>query len=129
MHDYILPQNDSEMTMSDVVLNTLEDFHSLLSASFDNNKVVKLLLSKYRGEDKTLNRVTIRPITLQGETVQSFVYEHQTNHIHSQESQQPSQKRIEGIQLSFYQQTKHLPKRGRATVQKDNLIVPLEHHW
>jgi len=67
--------------MSDVVLNTLEDFYLLLSTSIDNNKVVKLLLSKYRGEDKTLNRLAIRPVTLQGQSVFSFVYEHQTNHI------------------------------------------------
>jgi SAM-dependent methyltransferase len=67
--------------MSNVVLNTIDDFYSLLSASIENNSVVKLLLSKYRGEDKSLNRITIRPITLQNEFVLSFVYEHQTNHI------------------------------------------------
>ena len=67
--------------MSNAVLNTIEDFYLLLSTSLESNSVVKLLLSKYRGEDKTLNRVTIRPITLQNEAVLSFVYEHQTNHI------------------------------------------------
>lgn len=67
--------------MSNVALNTIEDFYLLLSASLESNSVVKLLLSKYRGEDKSLNRITIRPITLQNESVLSFVYEHQTNHI------------------------------------------------
>lgn len=43
--------------------------------------MVKLLLSKYRGVDKSLHRINIRPITLQNKTVLSFVYEHQTNHI------------------------------------------------
>lgn len=62
-------------------LNTLEDFYQLLSINLENNSVVKLLLSKYRGADKSLQRVTIRPILLQGETVLSFVYEHKTNHI------------------------------------------------
>jgi len=80
MRAYILPHHFLEITMP-VTLNTLEDFYVLLLTSFDDNKIVKLLLSKYRGQDKTLNRVTIRPITLQGETVLSFVYEHQTNHI------------------------------------------------
>lgn len=67
--------------MSDATLNTIEDFYVLLSKSIENNQVVKLLLSKYRGADKSLNRVAIRPITLQNEAVLSFVYEHQTNHI------------------------------------------------
>ncbi|MDA7746570.1 SAM-dependent methyltransferase [Psychromonas sp.] len=67
--------------MSPAVLNTLEDFYSLLSTSLKNQSVVKLLLSKYRGEDKSLNRISIRPITLQNEAVLSFVFEHQTNHI------------------------------------------------
>ena len=62
-------------------LNTLEDFYQLLSTNLENNSVVKLLLSKYRGADKSLQRVTIRPILLQDEAVLSFVYEHQTNHI------------------------------------------------
>lgn len=67
--------------MSDAALNTIEDFYLLLSTSVESNKVVKLLLSKYRGADKSLNRVTIRPLILQNEAVLSFVYEHQTNHI------------------------------------------------
>lgn len=67
--------------MSDAVLNTIEDFYLLLSTSVESNKVVKLLLSKYRGADKSLNRVTIRPLILQNEAVLSFVYEYQTNHI------------------------------------------------
>ena len=67
--------------MSSVVLNTLEDFYHLLSQSLESNELVKLLLSKYRGVDKSLNRINIRPITLQNEPVLSFVYEHQTNHI------------------------------------------------
>ena len=67
--------------MSEATLNTIEDFYVLLSKSIENNQVVKLLLSKYRGADKSLNRVAIRPIILQNEAVLSFVYEHQTNHI------------------------------------------------
>lgn len=67
--------------MSRLVINTFEDFYSLLSDSLDANVMVKLLLSKYRGVDKSLHRINIRPITLQNKTVLSFVYEHQTNHI------------------------------------------------
>lgn len=67
--------------MSVTALSTIEDFYQLLSTKLETMNVVKLLLSKYRGADKSLKRVAIRPITLQHETVLSFVYEHQTNHI------------------------------------------------
>ncbi|TEW54166.1 SAM-dependent methyltransferase [Psychromonas sp. RZ22] len=67
--------------MPHLALNDIEDFYLLLSKSLEDNSVIKLLLSKYRGEDKSLKRITIRPITLQNESVLSFVYEHQTNHI------------------------------------------------
>lgn len=67
--------------MSHTILNTIEDFYLLLSTSLEGKQIVKLLLSKYRGEDKSLNRITVRPIILQNETVLSFVYEHKTNHI------------------------------------------------
>ncbi len=74
--------------MSSAVLNSLEDFYRLLSTQLESNGVVKLLLSKYRGQDKSLNRLNIRPLTLQNEAVLSFVYEHQTNHITKNHSHQ-----------------------------------------
>ena len=77
----LFTQTFLETAMPHTTLNTIEDFYLLLSTSLESNGVIKLLLSKYRGQDKTLNRLTIRPITLQDEAVLSFVYEHQTNHI------------------------------------------------
>jgi len=62
-------------------LNSFDDFYQLLAESLENNSLTKLLLSKYRGNDKTLQRITIRPVTLQNEAVLSFVYRHQTNDI------------------------------------------------
>ncbi|MCS6099674.1 class I SAM-dependent methyltransferase [Shewanella baltica] len=67
--------------MSHSALNSFDDFYQLLADSLTKNSLIKLLLSKYRGADKSLQRITIRPISLQNEPVLSFVYQHQTNHI------------------------------------------------
>lgn len=67
--------------MSHSVLNSFNDFYQLLADSLAKNSLIKLLLSKYRGADKSLQRITIRPISLQNEPMLSFVYQHQTNHI------------------------------------------------
>ncbi|MFT6926106.1 MAG: hypothetical protein ACJAZP_001707 [Psychromonas sp.] len=62
-------------------LNSFDDFYQLLAESLENNSFTKLLLSKYRGPDKSLQRITIRPVSLQNKPVLSFVYRHQTNDI------------------------------------------------
>lgn len=67
--------------MSHSALYSFDDFYQLLSASLENNSLTKLLLSKYRGDDKSLLRITIRPVMLQNSPVLSFVYRHQTNDI------------------------------------------------
>lgn len=67
--------------MSHSALNSFDDFYQLLTDSLAKNSLIKLLLSKYRGADKSLQRITIRPISLQNEPMLSFVYQHQTNHI------------------------------------------------
>ncbi|WP_415775760.1 class I SAM-dependent methyltransferase [Shewanella oncorhynchi] len=67
--------------MSHSALNSFDDFYQLLADSLAKNSLIKLLLSKYRGADKSLQRITIRPISLQNESMLSFVYQHQTNHI------------------------------------------------
>ncbi|MGI1944820.1 class I SAM-dependent methyltransferase [Shewanella glacialipiscicola] len=67
--------------MSHSALSSFDDFYQLLADSLAKNSLIKLLLSKYRGADKSLQRITIRPISLQNEPMLSFVYQHQTNHI------------------------------------------------
>ncbi|WP_041765997.1 class I SAM-dependent methyltransferase [Psychromonas ingrahamii] len=62
-------------------LNSFDDFYRLLAESLENNSLTKLLLSKYRGNDKSLQRITVRPVILQNAPVLSFVYRHQTNDI------------------------------------------------
>jgi len=61
--------------------STLDDFYVTLTEALEQNTLSKLLLSKHRGKDKTLQRISIRPVTLQDQAQLSFVYEHQTNHI------------------------------------------------
>ncbi|WP_372882429.1 SAM-dependent methyltransferase [Psychromonas sp.] len=62
-------------------LNSLDDFYQLVAESLENNSLKKLLLSKYRGAEKSLQRIMIRPVSLQNEAFLSFVYRHQTNDI------------------------------------------------
>ena len=59
--------------MSHSALNSFDDFYQLLADSLAKNSLIKLLLSKYRGADKSLQRITIRPISLQNEPMLSFV--------------------------------------------------------
>ncbi|MFT4835456.1 MAG: SAM-dependent methyltransferase [Psychromonas sp.] len=67
--------------MSHSTLHSFDDFYQLLAKSLENNSLTKLLLSKYRGNDKSLQRITVRPVILQNAPVLSFVYRHQTNDI------------------------------------------------
>jgi SAM-dependent methyltransferase len=67
--------------MSHSALNSFDDFYQLLAESLENNSFKKLLLSKYRGAEKSLQRIMIRPVSLQNEDFLSFVYRHQTNDI------------------------------------------------
>jgi Methyltransferase domain len=53
-------------------------FFSLLERTQKNDQWVKLVLSKYRGTDKDLQRVSIRPITLRNKAAMSFVYSYKT---------------------------------------------------
>ena len=53
-------------------------FCSLLERTQKNDQWVKLVLSKYRGTEKDLQRVSIRPITLRNKAAMSFVYSYKT---------------------------------------------------
>lgn len=58
-----------------------EQFFALLSNSLATQKMNKLLLSKYRGSEKDLQRLLIRPIILRNEVALSFVYSYKTRDI------------------------------------------------
>jgi hypothetical protein len=58
-----------------------QQFFALIENSLTDQCWVKLLLSKYRGAEPDLQRLTIRPITLRGEAALSFVYSYKTRDI------------------------------------------------
>lgn len=58
-----------------------QQFCSRIESSLKSQDLVKLLLSKYRGAEQDLQRLTIRPITLRDKTALSFVYSYKTRDI------------------------------------------------
>ncbi|MFA7555362.1 MAG: SAM-dependent methyltransferase [Spongiibacteraceae bacterium] len=58
-----------------------EYFFDQLAKSLKDQCWVKLLLSKYRGDEQGLQRVTIRPIILRDKAMLSFVYQYKTRDI------------------------------------------------
>jgi len=57
------------------------DFLALVEKSLVQNTLVKVLLSKYHGEETELQRVAIRPVTVRGQACLSFVYTYKTRDI------------------------------------------------
>ena len=53
---------------------TLDTFFMLIRDSLKQGTCSKLLMTKYRGEEKNLQRVVVRPIELKNEAALSFVY-------------------------------------------------------
>ena len=60
------------------VTDPLPEFLALVSTAFETTAAAKLVLAKPRPADDELQRVTVRPVSLKGETFWSFVYTHQT---------------------------------------------------
>jgi len=48
---------------------------------FNNQQLQRVVLSKYKGDDSELKRITIRPVLLKEQPLLSFLYEYKTNHI------------------------------------------------
>jgi hypothetical protein len=67
--------------MPSSTLSPREQFSSLMTECLESGSCVKLLLSKYRGGDKELQRITVRPIVLRNEAALSFVYSYKTRDI------------------------------------------------
>lgn len=65
------------MTGSTELMQFLEEFHAAFLAS----KLQRLVLSKYKGNEVDLNRITIRPVQIKEQSLLSFLYEYRTNHI------------------------------------------------
>ena len=61
--------------------DTLQNFLGLVGDVFTEGSCIKLLLSKYRGEEKELQRLQIRPVDLRNKPMLSFVYSYKTQTI------------------------------------------------
>ncbi len=61
--------------------NTQQDFIDVLKTSLHKQLWVKLLLSKYSGDEPDLKKIIVRPITVKGELSLSFVYSYKTQDI------------------------------------------------
>ena len=127
--------------MSHSALNSFDDFYQLLADSLAKNSLIKLLLSKYRGADKSLQRITIRPISLQNEPMLSFVYQHQTNHITKNLSYDEGLASIKLLLCSDFKSAHlataeaevqlEISKKGKVQISTHNVkqavAAPLEH--
>jgi len=59
----------------------VENFLSDCQQSFASNVLQRLVLSKYKGSDAELTRITIRPVNIKDQKLLSFLYEYRTNHV------------------------------------------------
>ncbi len=57
--------------------NFLRDCHQAFTAG----ALQRLVLSKYKGAEADLNRITIRPVQIKDQQLLSFLYEYRTNHV------------------------------------------------
>ena len=69
------------MSVEPTAVTAREEFLALLDTSVVQNTLVKLLLSKYQGEEAELQRLTIRPVTVKGQACLSFVSTYKTRDI------------------------------------------------
>jgi SAM-dependent methyltransferase len=63
------------------VTDPLDEFLALVTTAFATAAAAKLVLAKPRPGDDELQRVTVRPVALKGETLWSFVHTHRTRDI------------------------------------------------
>jgi hypothetical protein len=67
--------------MSTVVPAEVTQFFQLLSDAVNNDALLRLILSKYGGEERELLRLVVRPVVLREVESLSFVYSYQTRDI------------------------------------------------
>ena len=59
----------------------LESFLTDFQQAFNENKLERMVLSKYQGNEADLERITIRQVIIKDELLVSFLYQYKTNHI------------------------------------------------
>jgi hypothetical protein len=107
----------------------LEKFLTDCRQSFSAASLQRLVLSKYKGAEADLNRITIRPVQIKDQQLLSFLYEYRTNHITKNLSLQEA---IEKLQLWIgsdfhnahmitdeWEQQLSLSKKGKWLVNKN----------
>jgi hypothetical protein len=67
--------------MSNLNTPELNGFVQECASALANNTLQRLVFSKYRGDNKELNRIALRPVELKGLRLVSCLYEYRTNHI------------------------------------------------
>lgn len=59
----------------------LDNFLADCQQAFTTGVLQRLVLSKYKGAEVDLNRITIRPVQIKDQQLLSFLYEYRTNHV------------------------------------------------
>lgn len=59
----------------------LDDFLAVLADSIQQQTFIKCVLSKYRGQEPALQRISIRSVSLRNEPMLTLVYSYQTNDV------------------------------------------------
>ncbi len=75
----------------------LEAFLAECEQSFSRGALQRLVLSKYKGMEADLNRVTIRPVQIKDQQLLSFLYEYRTNHITKNLTLQESIEKLQSL--------------------------------
>jgi hypothetical protein len=73
--------NVNEISMSNVNTLELNGFVQQCASALAHNTLQRLVFSKYRGDNKELTRIALRPVELKGQRLVSCLYEYRTNHI------------------------------------------------
>ncbi|PKF60829.1 methyltransferase [Psychromonas sp. psych-6C06] len=65
------------------IINTAEFdlFLQTCNNAFSHQQLHRIVLSKYKGDEIELKRITIRPVVLKEQQLLSFLYEYKTNHV------------------------------------------------
>lgn len=67
--------------MSEAPNAELASFFTDCQQAFTAGKLQRLVLSKYKGAEADLNRITIRPVQIKEQQLLSFLYDYRTNHV------------------------------------------------
>lgn len=125
-------------------VDAAQRFAVLLKTALVEGRFVKLLLSKYSGDDETLERLMVREVLLRGERQLSFLWRHRTKDITKNHDMNEGLDLIAGllgskfqnahlltqgqeIQLAFSRKGKPSLRVGKAEAAEAAEAAPAEH--